>query len=346
MHLVPTLMEQKVAVIFLTATLPVRLEELFRKAVNLPANHNLIRAQTNRPESVYIVKPFQASPPGEGVEQVGARLAAKLAELLEGEDRAIIFVRKKDHGDEIARRLYGCPFISSDMTDEKARTEAMKQWENGTTGGLLVGTSSLIQGLHYDHVRYVIFVGAPWGLIDLVQGAGRGGRDGKRAEVVVINCFDKSPNDPTPDDPQCEGEMGRWLIAQHCRRELISSTMDAVQVTCQSLEGALPCDNCQSRHPEVDNAWAYATSATTSATSKNTSLSAPPHTLQQQEDTTQLALPTLRPQAPKAQVIDHSVITTADRELLHSRTRSVFNSIVATSPTCAICWFLNLRDVL
>ena len=344
MALVSQLMEQMVPVIFVTATLPPRLIGYFRKVTGLPSDVRVIRDTTNRPEIAYVVKVLHRCGRDKQVEIV-AKFAAKLADGLQGENRGIVFVQRKDDCESMAQLLYDCPSISSDVDDETARMEAISRWENGSTGGMLVGTSSLIQGLHYDHVRCVVFFGAPWGLIDLVQGAGRGGRDGRPACVVVVDTKDPNPKEIPADDPQCIREVGEWLTATGCRRLAISATMDVgTPVTCATLENAQLCDRCQPQHPEVDRAWDYATSIRNTRPPKNTGLQPPARAMQPEEPCPQIPLPSLRPQLHLVEVIGHSLLTKSNRDTLSHATRSLRNRIIAIGPTCSICWYLNLRE--
>ena len=344
MSLVSKLMEKTVPVIFITATLPPRLLSHFREVTGLPHDVHVIRDTTNRPEIIYMVKPLRKRNRDEQTKIV-AMFAAKLAEGLEGEDRGIVFVRRKDDCEPVAKLLHHCPSISSDVDNEAARMGAINQWEDGNTGGMLVGTSSLIQGLHYPHVRCVVFFGAPWGLIDLVQGAGRGGRDGRPAYVVVIDCHDANPKDIPANDPQCIGEVAEWLPPTQCRRVVISATMDiGDSVTCQTLDNAQLCDYCQPQRPVVDEAWVHANSASNAEPAMNTNLHPSARAVRPEESCAQIPLPSIHQQFHRLEVIDHSLITRSNRDHLFQNTRSLFNAILAAAPTCSICWYLSLQE--
>ena len=343
MALVSKLMEKMVPVIFITATLPPRLIGHFCEVTGLPGDVHVIRDTTNRPEIIYMVKSIRTRNRDEQTKIV-AMFAAKLAEGFQGEDRGIVFVRRKDDCEPIARLLHRCPAVSSDVDDD-VRTAAISQWEDGNTGGMLVGTSSLIQGLHYPHVRCVVFFGAPWGLIDLVQGAGRGGRDGRPAYVVVVDCHDSNPKDIPANDPQCIGEVGEWLVPAQCRRVVISATMDiGDSVTCGTLDNAQLCDHCQPQRPAVDQAWVHANSAGHVEPLMNINLHPPARAVRPAESSAHIPLPPIRQQLHRLEVIDHSVITKSNRDLLSQNTRSLFNDIIAAAPTCSICWYLNLQE--
>jgi hypothetical protein len=343
MVFVKELMLQGVAVTFITATLPPRLEEHFRTTVRLPENHLRIRANTNRPEHVYIVKVIKKvreDDISDGLRLV-ARFSAKLANRLQGEERIILFVRRTEDGKTLSPQLYDCPFVSSELAVQQDRIDAVSKWERGETGGILIGTSALIQGLHYDHIRHVVFVGAPWGLMDLVQGAGRGGRDGQLTHVVVFNFDDPLPIDRGSVDPQCRDELTKWLPGGQCRRKIISSTMDGDPVTCES-SNSFHCDHCKTKHPHIDTAWTYANSSARPL-DKNQRLHQPASMLQQQDDPEPIPMPALRSRMPQADVIQHAAITGLDRDDLRKNTSATFDLVIQHQPACGICWFFRLR---
>lgn len=340
MEQVYRLMEQRVPITFITATLPPRLLKHFCLKVELPEKFSCIRATTNRPEHIYTIKAIQGYS-RDATMKAMARFIAQLSQRLEGEDRAIIFVRFTHDGKSLSNSLYNCPFISSEMESESLRVNAIRQWESGETGGLLIGTSSLIQGLHYNHVRFVIFAGAPWGLMDLVQGAGRGGRDGKPANVVVISSNEETQPIVDPADPQCQAEIEEWLAIQQCRRVILSLTMDGQKVTCMDLPGASKCDVCQSHQPIIDDAWECAISNDPPHVPKNVNLQ--PFVNMQQDASTPISVLPIQSRVPNQDVIWHSTIMAYNRNLLDKNTQKTFTSILKAGPTCSICWFLNVQ---
>ena len=54
----------------------------------------------------------------------------------------------------------------------------------------MVATDAFGPGNDYPHVRDVFLVGSPRGVVDFLQMAGRGGRDGGAASVVVFPLGD------------------------------------------------------------------------------------------------------------------------------------------------------------
>lgn len=122
----------------------------------------------------------------------------------------------------------------------------MDRWRNGEVRWAL-GTSCLTTGLDYPHVRYVLFVELPYSLEQFVQGAGRAGRDGKRAEITVIFSSMEPPNRQREEDihagvEEMIGILNRkWL----CRRALLSTFYDDRVVNCFGIPNAQLCDLCE-----------------------------------------------------------------------------------------------------
>lgn len=237
---IPKIMRTGIPVTFLTATLPPRLRPLFEKAVHLPVGYKKIQAPTNRKEHQYAL--FR---PKDKLVEKTAAFILKLSESLEPSQRGIIFVRKKVYGHSLQNFLQGVDFMHGGIVDEGVRDKMILDWKLGRSGGWIVGTTSLTQGIDYPDVHLVVFVDSPWGMIDFVQGAGRGGRNGKVSKIVVIDGG-QHPKIWDSDDLGCAGEMASWMQnTAQCRRLIISRCIDGGDVTCHTLEGAAFCDICE-----------------------------------------------------------------------------------------------------
>lgn len=236
-----TVMTFKVATVLQTATGPTKLLKALCEKVALP-DHTLIRAPTNRTEHQYSV--FCVGKGRDTLVEKTAAFVAKATTLLTGTQRGIIFTTAIDPGEDLQELIPGLEFINSRVTDETRRAEIMENWVQGKTGGWLLGTSSLIQGVDYHDVHLVVFMGIPWGMVSFVQGAGRSGRNGNMSRVIVLHTG-WHPKVQSPDH-QCQTELNTWVATPtRCRRIGISDCMDDEAVTCGSLEGATPCDVCE-----------------------------------------------------------------------------------------------------
>jgi len=330
-------MSYKVKVVALTGTLPEKLHVELAKKLSLP-EHRVIRAPTNRIEHQYSI--FKVTGGREALVPRTAAFIMKSTHLLTGGRRGIIFATRKDDGEELRKYMPGVDFIHGDIVGETARRNTIEKWRNGSTGGWLIGTSSLIQGVDYPDVHLVVFMGVPWGMVQFVQGAGRSGRNGQMSRVVLLHAG-WSPK-PKPEDVQCQTEMNEWVEGGECRRIGISKCMDGVEVTCESLEGANQCDLC---HPDSDLAdMVNKTPLPLKTQVINLPPLAPPDSNGVSADPpTQLEIPSLRPRNAPTPILANGI---QEQELREAR-NSMVSQCIATmrtfrppgSPGCIVCWF-------
>ena len=254
MKLISSLMSLKVAVTFMSATVPPHLERVYESELSLPVGYSKIRQPTYRPEHQYILfTTIQHT-----LLDVTAAFIHCSSQLLQDTQRAILFVRSISFGYSIQKIFPGLAFVHSEVKEDKERSEMISKWKAGESGGWIIGTTSLIQGIDYHDVHLVVFAAAPFGLIDFVQGAGRAGRNGKAAKIVML--YDKTTIPCSPGDTNdvgCKKQLAQWLRDKRCRRLGISECMDGEGKFCRALHGAILCDICNPHH-DLDSIWGQA----------------------------------------------------------------------------------------
>lgn len=238
----------RVPLTLLSATLPTKLVQGLMDKLNLPKETNVIRAPTNRQEHHYAIWEVHK----QSLVKTTAAFIHLCSSLLHGSQRGIVFVRSKDEGRRLAEHFGNLDFVHSGV-EEEDRLGMIHRWKSGLSGGWIIGTTSLIQGVDYYDVHLVVFMGPTFGMVDLVQGAGRAGRNGKHSRVVVLNTKDLYQNRDN-DDFGCRRELINWLQDNGCRRVGISQCMDGIISTCATLPNAYPCDVC-GRDEELDGVW-------------------------------------------------------------------------------------------
>jgi len=326
-------MQCNVPVTFLTATLPDRLYSTLVSQCRIPANHKLIRAPADRKEHRYVVIEVKDNL----VRRTVAFIKAS-AEKIKGTSRGIVFVRSKKDGSELQEHLPGVDLMTGDVKEENIRKLMIQRWKTGQSGGWIIGTSSLIQGVDYPEVDLVVFMQPPWGMVDFVQGAGRAGRSGKLSQVVLLHMGQSSyPHLPDDLDLICGAEMGNWLKSTGvCRRLGISECMDKAKTTCQLLDGAAKCDVClpDPAINEILNA-----SLPSPCDQHAVALPQPlaPPTNRKTQPQAQLPVPALRPQPAPPNVTRTS---TKERDLLEARNatmRDCISKLKVLGDTCVVC---------
>ena len=248
--------------IFLTATLLPSHQQILADAVGISLARTLVlRSPTARPNHRLQMAtiPHPRKPPS-----VGLRLASLLTEAW-GDDRAvrgIIFVRSLKKLDEVSS---SAPFpactYNGKMSDQEKDRQLGSWFSDEHPAKWMISTTALLHGVDYPRVDAVIFLESPFGLYDLLQGAGRAGRNGQESLVAVLY---NSPPPAMPDENQygCRVEMENVLNAPACRRASISKAMDGVETSCSELSNSLLCDFCEGRvSPLIQNAIDSAPSA-------------------------------------------------------------------------------------
>jgi hypothetical protein len=230
-----------IPITLMTGTLPPRIASSIMHRCGVtggPDTYNFIRVQTNRQEHLYAVLRPQTD-----LLTAVKSFVRRATEELEGTQRGVIFTRRKTDAQDLGEELE-VGVVTADVKTDRERKAIMDNWKGGYGAGWIVGTKSLIQGVDYPNVRYVVFMETPFGMVDFIQGAGRGGRNGETCRVVVLN---RSEARVEGDDLGSAREMNLWAQTTEdvCLRRSISEHMDGVIVTCASLAGAEQCHHCR-----------------------------------------------------------------------------------------------------
>ena len=237
------LAEFKVQLIYLTASLPKRLESRFLAQVCLPPDTTIIRAPSDQPQISYIKLTYNTMNTNK------IRLAVDVAHIMTkviGPNRkGIIFCSTIDEAENLGSKVASnCISHSKLPTNIKADNEA--RWKAGHFQWI-AATTGFICGIDEQNVGAIIFVGIGYGLVNLYQGAGRSGRDGTPSWTIVLqssNSHMAIPKEGLKDDPQCIEESDAWLHAEECRRLGFSALFDKAKVSCLDLLDAHLCDFC------------------------------------------------------------------------------------------------------
>jgi hypothetical protein len=333
---VGALMATKVSITFLTATLPVRLEKTLKTMLVMPADHTVIRANTARPEHQYLT--FMTTK--EELLEVTIPFISLISLLsLHGERRGIIFVRSKQMGEDLHTMFPQIEFFHAGIVDDLKRSEMIENWKLGLTGGWIIGTTSLIQGIDYHDVHMVVFVASPYNLIDFNQGAGRAGRNGKPSKVIVL--YTGKPPGPSPLDPDdlsCRREMIKWFTGRCCKRTLISECMDGVRNrTCRDIPNAVLCGYC-GPDQELEDLWRRASrlSSENQPATLDLRLTKAASALRSTAPTP-LAMVPIRPRIANPEVLKHSLKELSLQQARLETASECIDRLKAFSPNCGIC---------
>jgi superfamily II DNA helicase RecQ len=230
--------------IFLTATLPPILQEAFLEETCLPSSTLWIRASTSRPNLRY--HSFSVDNLVKHVMKVTVGLVQHLNQnLFTPASRGIVFCTSIQAVEKLAKDLH-CAYSHSKM-DGSMRSLQQDLWFTGSAQWI-VASPGFLHGIDHPSVEAVIFVGVPYGLLNIEQGAGRAGRSGQPANIFILanpSEFYLS-EEKDQSDLECRMEGRSWALQDTgCRRSAMTRVMDGLGVTCAEVDGALACDLCE-----------------------------------------------------------------------------------------------------
>lgn len=228
--------------IYLTATLPPYLEQIFLRETSLQSSSIFIRAPTYRPNLRYHILPV--------TEDIKLHIATKLAKHLESEyfqsdSRGIIFCETIAMTKTVAQWFKGC--LSHSEMNAQSRLDLQNNWfMPGGSYTWMVATSGFIHGIDHPKVDAVIIIGKSFGLINLVQASGRAGRSNQTAYVFVLNDVHHNvlPPGQYTEDVTCIRASNQWVSTPQCRRRGLTKHMDGEELSCYEIDAAEFCDIC------------------------------------------------------------------------------------------------------
>ncbi|KAF9494560.1 P-loop containing nucleoside triphosphate hydrolase protein [Pleurotus eryngii] len=242
--------------IWLTATLPPSKEKLLKEELGARPSTPVLRIPTPQPLIGYhhiLIDPNTCA----FLDYIEAIMnKIHITYMLPGE-KAIIFVQSINDAKYLAPKFGNLVSHSSMESSEKMENE--HRWMTGQDHWCIVATTGMIHGVDHPAVSAVIFAGFPYNIINMIQGAGRGGRGGNKAIAVVVeqhrvNITMVRPKTGHDGDPQCLRESEKWLTnGDLCHRVIISNLMDGIPHTCQDLAQIYPqveyCNICNPASP-------------------------------------------------------------------------------------------------
>jgi superfamily II DNA helicase RecQ len=237
----------------MTATAPSWIENTLLKMFFAYQNPVVIRDSTNRSNIVYnCIDNIDSST----IKQV----ISDYHHILSQDERVICYFQTISDVDEWEKLLGGIPCaVYHSKIDAIQRKTNTDLWKSGQVK-ILLATSGFGLGVDYSHVKYVIIIDLPYSFEDYIQQCGRAGRNGQDAYTLLFYSRRKEMT-RNATFIQRGGKiksdmflkMLQYAETSHCRRQIISSYMDANTTTCFYDPLNRKCDNCQSQSiPQQD----------------------------------------------------------------------------------------------
>ena len=261
---------REVQMVFLTATLPPRLEAEFMRIMKIdPREVYIFRAPTTRPNITYSVWEYEKK---EDETEAVCRLVQEKLEQYTAPSKIIVYGGTIAKTKELSNAL-DCHEYYREVGDREEKEEIMQRWQHGN-GRLIVATNAFGLGIDAPDVRVVIHVGAMYQMRNYVQESGRGGRDGQRSEAIVVMAAGKqealqknhdrarvrrqpwkiqSRIRSAQEEKQIEWDkMERFLSGEKCRRVYLDIEMDGRGDDRWKCDGRARRERCEEGEERCD----------------------------------------------------------------------------------------------
>ncbi len=204
-----------------TATASPKIVERLTRVLFVGAKFHLVRGNPDRPNISYRVYPTLSK-----LHTISLLLGSALPLP------ALFFCATRRRCEIFAQRVKAIlpsldiAFYHAGM--EKRERQEREKWFFNHSEALLFSTSAYGLGVDKSNIRSVIHVDLPHDIESYLQESGRGGRDGEKAEAIILLEYGENSS---PLAEACKKKEG-------CRREALLALMDFESESCSS------CDLC------------------------------------------------------------------------------------------------------
>ena len=173
------------------------------------------------------------------------RAAIKLA--LTEEKPMLIFCGTRKNSEDMARELITLVgkdkvrFYHAGMTKEEKN--AVESWFFDKTDAILCATCAYGMGVDKKNIRTVLHEQASPTVESYIQEAGRGARDGKTADAILLWSYDDQKAAEKLPENSRQKAVARFAQSSTCRRQVLLDALGAEQAVCEG------CDVCQRAGP-------------------------------------------------------------------------------------------------
>ncbi|KAG9101545.1 hypothetical protein FRC06_002858 [Ceratobasidium sp. 370] len=235
MRCLKPLVESRVPIVCLTATLPPSMEDELRAGIGDP-RWQIIRTGTQRRNLHLRVARYACE---EHAKRALKRVLNRYTSELAAYQAIMIIVPRRQVADELASELNVDAYHSGKTVEDK--DEAAARWLSGERQ-IIVGTTAIGTGVHHPHCSLVIHWGHPHGLLSYAQETGRAGRAGGPALCILFHWG----GHPTlkGSDNKGFGPLLDMLDDSKCLRVHLSRYLDGDDMQVSCFSNMALCSRC------------------------------------------------------------------------------------------------------
>lgn len=260
--------ESEAQMILLTATLSRPVEKLIMTTFCMKAKEvDFIRGSADRPEHSLQVIPVLA----EDLLQKTCRLTLAVSQSLALDERAVVFLNDVEFLEQVATTCHTARHHAKLPPTGDSRQYNLEAFASGEHK-VMAATTSLTLGFHHSKIRVVIVVNGAYGLREVSQQFGRGGRDGRPTVCYFLDVDKTHRMVPVPvstcisyvvpytdeiltimkQDYVDVEALCTFLTPGKCRAHSIMKCYDRTSPrTCLEIPGHLLCDTCAPDNTDI-----------------------------------------------------------------------------------------------
>ena len=202
------------SVLALSATCTLKIQKRVIKALSLRAGYKFINKSPDKRNIKFVIKKVSND-----TEMAMTWLVDALSELGEAFPRTIMYCKSiKDVAkiydylhDELPSELHHTFSMYHSETEDSIKDVVLASLrDTESTRRLIISTNALGMGIDCRCLSNIILFGPPKSMPEIIQEAGRAGRDGQQA-VAVIMCNSHQVN-------HCDDDVKQLIRKQECRR--------------------------------------------------------------------------------------------------------------------------------
>lgn len=233
MHRVPLLRSINTQMVLLSATVPQTVQHDLKL---LFGDFIVIKGSCVRPNINYVVETHT------DIHQKLKELSVSFLSTRRPAGRMVVFSLSCDGAKEIAKMLSeetNSVAVYTGQISDREREEVVHGFRNGTYL-ILAATSAFSMGVDHNAIDLVVHMGGYHSLIDYCQESGRAGRDGSKAQSIIL-CKDGVDDCARYLE---EHDLNYLKSTTRCRRSLLHMAIENENVCCYDSGHYVQCDVC------------------------------------------------------------------------------------------------------